>query len=57
MEGCLAWVIVFILDYFFTALCWWLICLVLSALGVVWLWSWGAATAFWVICKILKLIF
>lgn len=57
MEGCLAWVLVLILDFLFTALCWWLICLVLSAFGLVWLWSWGAAFGFWVICKILKLIF
>lgn len=57
MEGCLTWVLVLILDFLFTALCWWLICLVLSAFGLVWLWSWSAAFGFWVICKILKLIF
>lgn len=57
MDGCLGVILLFVADFLITAFLWWLICLVLSAFGVVGLCSWGTAFGFWVICKILKLIF
>lgn len=57
MDGCLGVVLILVADFLLTAFLWWLVCLVLSACGVMWLWSWGTALAAWVICKILKMIF
>lgn len=55
--GCLAAILIFLLDFLFTAFCFWLICLVVTACGFALSFTWGLAFAFWVVCKILKLIF
>lgn len=55
--GCLGCILILILDFFFTAFCYWLITLVLGACGLAIPFTWGFAFAFWVVCKILKLIF
>lgn len=52
-----ALLLIFGLDFLLTAFCFWLIILVLSACGLAVAFTWGWAFAFWVICKILKLIF
>lgn len=53
----LALIFVFVLDFLLTSFCFWLITFVLSACGLAVAFTWGWAFAFWVICKILKLIF
>ena len=57
MDGCLTTIVILAIDFLFTAFCFWLITLVLCACGVAFAFTWGWAFAFWVICKILKLIF
>lgn len=57
MDGCFGLILILLADFLLTAFLWWIICLVLSACGMMWLWSWGTALAAWVICKILKMIF
>ena len=48
-------VLVLILDFLLTAFGFWLITLVLGAMGVSIVFTWGWAFAIWVIIKIIKL--
>jgi hypothetical protein len=53
LELILAWFI----DFLITTICFWLVLLLLSIIGVAIPFSWGKAIAVWMIVKVLKLLF
>ncbi len=57
MEKFFVILIVFLIDFLFTAVGLWVITLILGALGLAIQFTWGLAFAVWLIIKILKMIF
>ena len=53
LELILAWFI----DFLITTICFWLVLLLLSIIGISVAFSWGKAIVVWIICKIIKLLF
>ena len=45
------------IDFLVTTICFWLVLLLLSIIGVAIPFSWGKAIVVWIICKIIKLLF
>jgi hypothetical protein len=55
--GILELIVALVIDFLFVTICFWLVTLLLSAVGVTLVFTWGKAIVVWVICKIIKLLF
>lgn len=56
-KGCMFYTLLLIIDFLFISFGFWVITLVLNALGIAITFTWSLAFGVWVILKMLKLIF
>ena len=54
--GCLALLLMYVLSFFITALCYWVVTMVLPLVGINIVFSWTAAFAIWVVIGIIKFL-
>lgn len=46
-----------LLDFLLTTVCFWLLTILLPFIGITIAFSWGKAIIFWLICKVIKMLF
>ena len=56
MDGCLYVVAVLLLDFFITALAWWLLTLALTVFSITLPCTWGVCFVVWLISKCIKML-